>query len=290
MNLRHALTAAVLHLLRPLVRVLLRHGMAYDDFAELARRAYVDVAERDFALRGRKQTTSRISVITGLNRKEVARLQAPNAQDEPGNAAFAATMNRAAKVVVGWQRDHPGDAAADAAATLDAAQFSALVRKYSGDMPVRAVLDELRNAGAVATTQDGRYALRGEGYVPQATDSRKITLLGQHAADLLGTIDHNLGEPAEQAFLQQRVFADNIPAERLDAVRNALRDAGLQALGNARELLITNDAGDSAVAPGARRVTLGVYYSEAPAPAPRASASSPIEPPNASGKAPGEPS
>ena len=263
MNLRHALTAAVLHLLRPLVRVLLRHGMAYDEFTELARRTYVEVAERDFALRGRKQTTSRISVITGLNRKEVARLQALNAQGQPAEEALAATMNRAAKVVVGWQREHAGPRGGPS--ELDAAQFSALVRKYSGDMPVRAVLDELRHAGAVTPGEDGRYRLQGEGYVPQATDSRKITLLGQHAADLLGTIDHNLACPAEQAYLQQRVFADNIPAERIDAVRSAMRDAGLKALDDARQLLTANDAGDGAPARGARRVTLGLYYGEVPA-------------------------
>ncbi len=281
MNLRHALSAAVLHLLRPLVRVLLRHGVAYDDFSELARRTYVAVAQSDFALRGRKQTASRISVITGLNRKEVARLQTLNAQGEPGETALAATMNRAAKVVLGWRRDHSnGEAHA-----LDNAQFSTLVRKYSGDMPVRAVLDELRHAGAVSITEDGRYVLRGEGYVPQTTDSRKITLLGQHAADLLGTIDHNLTAPAEQAFLQQRVFADNIPPERLEAVRDGLRAAGLQALGNARELLVTNDAGDGVATAQARRVTLGVYYSEVPAtPAPASAANeSPRPPGDASG-------
>ncbi len=265
MTLRNALAASVLQLLRPLVRVLLRHGMAYEDFAELVRRSYVDVAEQDFALRGRKQTTSRISVITGLNRKEVARLQALHAQGEASDPALAGTMNRAAKVVVGWRREH----AANATGTtpdLNPTQFAALVRKYSGDMPVRAVLDELRHAGAVTVNDNGSYALRGEGYVPRATDSRKIALLGQHAADLLSTIDHNLAQPAEQAHLQQRVFADNIPPERLDALRTALRDAGLQALGSARDLLIANDAGDAAVAPGARRVVLGVYYSESPAP------------------------
>ena len=262
MNLGHALTAAVLHLLRPLVRVLLRHGMAYDEFAELTRRTYVEVAERDFALKGRKQTTSRISVITGLNRKEVARLQTLNARGQPVEEAFAATMNRAAKVVVGWRRDHAD--AAGAAAELDATQFSALVRKHSGDMPVRAVLDELRHAGALTQGDDGRYRLHGEGYVPQATDARKITLLGQHASDLLGTIDHNLNRPPEQAHLQQRVFADNIPPERVEALRAALREAGLQALGEARRQLIATDAGDGAAAPGARRVTLGVYYCETP--------------------------
>ncbi len=263
MNLRDALTTAVLHLLRPLVRVLLRHGMAYDEFAELARRSYVAVAEHHFGLQGRKQTTSRISVITGLNRKEVARLQALNAQGQPGAEALAATMNRAAKVVVGWQRDHPGTEGAPA--ELDAAQFSALVRRHSGDMPVRAVLDELRHAGAVTPTDDGRYRLHGAGYVPQDTDSRKITLLGQHTADLLGTLDHNLNRPAEQALLQQRVFADNIPADRVDVVRNAMRDAGLKALAEARQVLIANDAGDGPPAPGAHRLTLGVYVSQATA-------------------------
>ena len=265
MHLRQALSAAVLHLLRPLVRVLLRHGLAYDEFAELARRTYVEVAERDFCLRGRKQTTSRISVITGLNRKEVARLQALNALGQGAHEVLASTMNRAAKVVVGWQRDHADGSKGGAALALDAAQFSALVRKHSGDMPVRAVLDELRHAGAVSQGEDGRYRLNGEGYVPQATDSRKITLLGQHAADLLGTIDHNLSQPADAGHLQQRVFGDNIPADRIEALREGLRNAGLQALGGARELLIANDAGDGPVAPGARRVTLGVYYHEAPA-------------------------
>ena len=263
MNLRDALTTAVLHLLRPLVRVLLRHGMAYDEFAELARRSYVAVAEHDFGLRGRKQTTSRISVITGLNRKEVARLQALNAQGQPGAEALAATMNRAAKVVVGWQRDHAGTEGAPA--ELDAAQFSALVRRHSGDMPVRAVLDELRHAGAVTPTDDGRYRLHGAGYVPQDTDSRKITLLGQHTADLLGTLDHNLNRPAEQALLQQRVFADNIPADRVEAVRSAMRDAGLKALAETRQVLTANDAGDGPPAPGAQRLTLGVYVSQATA-------------------------
>jgi Family of unknown function (DUF6502) len=286
MTLRNALATSVLQLLRPLVRVLLRHGMAYEDFAELVRRSYVDVAERDFALRGRKQTTSRISVITGLNRKEVARLQALQGQGETSDPALAGTMNRAAKVVVGWQRDHAADASG-ATPDLNAAQFAALVRRYSGDMPVRAVLDELRHAGAVTVNENGSYALRGEGYVPRATDSRKIALLGQHAADLLGTIDHNLSAPAEQAYLQQRVFADHIPAERLEAVRNAMRAAGQQALGGARDLLIANDAGDAEVAPGARRVVLGVYYSESPT-AQAPAAATPPEPPGPRGDASGE--
>jgi CTP:molybdopterin cytidylyltransferase MocA len=264
MNIRHALSAAVMQLLQPLVRVLLRHGMAYDEFAELARRAYVQVAERDFTLQGRKQTTSRISVITGLNRKEVARLQALAAQGDAEGAELAHTMNRAAKVVVGWMHEHKQPDGSPA--LLDNEQFAALVRRHSGDMPARAVLDELRHDGAVGVADDGRYLLSPDGYGPRATDMRKISLLGQHAADLLGTIEHNIGHPPELAYLQQRVFADHIPADRVEQLRNRLRETGLHSLAQARELLIAQDAGDTPPAPGARRVTLGVYYYEQPAP------------------------
>ena len=266
MDLRQALHNAVVQLLRPLVKVLLRHGLAYDEFAELARRTYVDVAERDFGLQGRKQTASRISVITGLHRKEVARLQALNlqvSQGEAGGAELARTMNRAARVVAGWLTEHPP--AGDAPQALDAEQFAALVRKHSGDMPPRAVLDELRHAGALTVGDDGRLTLSSHGYVPQQTDVRKIALLGQHAADLLGAIEHNLAQPPEQAWLQQRVFADHIPADRIDAVRAQLRATGVQALAHTRETLVAHDGGDAAPAPGARRVTLGVYYFEEPA-------------------------
>lgn len=273
MDIRQALHNAVMQLLRPLVRVLLRHGMAYEEFAELARRAYVDVAQRDFALAGRKQTTSRISVITGLNRKEVARLQALG---DTANAELAHTMNRAARVVVGWMHEH--GLPDGSAATLGAEQFAALVRKHSGDMPARAVLDELRHAGAVTVGEDERYHLGREGYGPKATDARKISLLGEHAADLLGAIEHNLSHPPEQAYLQQRVFADHIPAEHIDAVRAQLRQTGLQTLADTRTLLIERDAGDTPPAPGARRVTLGIYYFEQAAPA-AASETPPGDPP-----------
>lgn len=271
MNVRHALSHAVMQLLQPLVRVLLRHGMAYDEFAELARRAYVNVAERDFALRGRKQTTSRISVITGLNRKEVARLQALLAHEDGDAAGLSQAMNRAAKVVAGWRHQHGAEAGETALLTPD--EFAALVRRHSGDMPARAVLDELRHAGAVTVGEDGRYRLAPEGYGPKASDAERLTLLGEHAADLLGSIEHNLDHPKEEAWLQRRVFADHIPADHAEAVRAALKQHGLQTLAQARSTLTAHDGGDAPPAEGARRVVLGVYYYEQPArPAPPPSA------------------
>jgi hypothetical protein len=205
-------------------------------------------------------------VITGLNRKEVARLQTLNAQGDGGGAELARTMNRAARVVAGWLHEHTphNSERSGEPDAIDAEQFAGLVRKHSGDMPARAVLDELRHAGALSIDADGRYRLAAQGYVPQHTDVRKIGLLGQHAAELLGAIEHNLAYPPEQAWLQQRVFADHIPANRIDAVRHQLRETGLRALAATRGTLVEHDGGDGAPLPGARRVALGVYYFEEP--------------------------
>jgi hypothetical protein len=93
---RSALHAAVMRLLRPLVRILLNHGVPFDTFQEIARWVYVEVADKDFELPGRKQTDSRISVITGLTRKDVARIRKV---EKPEDRAAALSYNRAARVV-----------------------------------------------------------------------------------------------------------------------------------------------------------------------------------------------
>src|SRR5262245_38647996 len=51
-QLSAALNRAVLHVLRALVKVLIRHGLALPAFVELAKRAYVDVAMNDFSIPG----------------------------------------------------------------------------------------------------------------------------------------------------------------------------------------------------------------------------------------------
>ncbi|HKE45583.1 MAG TPA: DUF6502 family protein, partial [Steroidobacteraceae bacterium] len=73
-NVKQALLAAYRHLLTPLVRVLLRNGISYLEFAEVAREVFVNVAGRDFTLPKRKISLSRMAIMTGLSRKEVARL------------------------------------------------------------------------------------------------------------------------------------------------------------------------------------------------------------------------
>ena len=101
-KIKNALFAAILRILRPLVRILLRNSIPYRTFADLARWVYVDVALSEFGIEGRKQTDSRVSIITGLSRKEVGRLK-NSVRDSDEEALYR--YNRAARVIAGWVKD-----------------------------------------------------------------------------------------------------------------------------------------------------------------------------------------
>ena len=62
-------------LMRPMVRILLRYGIGYREFVEVAKTTYVGVASSDFGIRGRPTNISRVAVMTGLTRKEVKRIR-----------------------------------------------------------------------------------------------------------------------------------------------------------------------------------------------------------------------
>ena len=93
-----ALSAATLRLLRPLVRILLRNNVSHRTFAELAKLVYAEVANAEFGIPGKKQTISRIAILSGLTRKEVQRLLTQPTDTE---SAVEEEYHRAARVITG---------------------------------------------------------------------------------------------------------------------------------------------------------------------------------------------
>src|SRR5260221_9754567 len=169
-----ALHAAIAKLLRPLFRVLLRHQMSFGAFEELAKRAYVDVALNDFGIPGKKPSISRASILSGLTRKEVQRLVSAPPE---GDTAVGERYNRAARVLTGWLRDDTFHGANGKPMPLDVhaeISFATLVRRHSGDMPARAMLDELERVGVVRRRSDGRIELRTRAYVPKSSAPCKL--------------------------------------------------------------------------------------------------------------------
>ena len=76
--------------------------MPYEGFAELSKRIYVAVSQKDYAIVGRKQSISRISTLTGIYPREVSRLLDLPPLD---NSALTQRHNSASRVISGWLQD-----------------------------------------------------------------------------------------------------------------------------------------------------------------------------------------
>lgn len=263
-----AVNSALLLLLRPLCRLLLRYQVPFGAFEELAKHVYVQTALEDFALPGKKPSLSRASILTGLTRKDVQRLVA---EPEPVRAASQEGFNRAARVLGGWARDPDFHNAVGQPAALDPqdgpASFAELVRRYSGDMPARAMLDELLRVGAVQRRPDGRIALVRRSYVPVHDDVEKLGFLGVDVADLITTIDHNLQHGATDPRYQRKVMYRSVPAEIRPAFRTLSATRAQALLEQLDAWLAERDTDNPPDRPDAPRVRLGlgIYYFEAPA-------------------------
>jgi len=272
-----ALHAALTKLLRPLFRLLLRHQVPFGAFEELAKRAYIEVALNDFSIPGKKPSISRASILSGLTRKEVQRLLATSDDAAAASGALdSERYNRAARVLTGWVRDRQYlDAKGQPKAlSIDGDDgFAALVRRHSGDMPARAVLDELERVGAVRRREDGLIELLARAYVPRSSPADKLAILGSDVADLIDTIGHNLEADDTDARFQRKVMYQSIPASALPAFRKRSAASAQALLEKLDQWLAEHDVANPPGHPDATRarVGVGIYYFEegaAPAPAP----------------------
>jgi hypothetical protein len=280
------LSGAIERILRPLFRVLLRNQFSFNAFSDIAKRVYLEVASREFGIPGKKQTVSRVSILSGLTRKEVHRVLnlIPSIDSES-----VERYNRAARVVAGWVRDPDfGDASGNPVALAPQrgpVSFASLVRRHSGDVPARAVLDELLRVGAVDTLPDGRVRLLARAYVPRGSERDKLNILGTDVADLITTIDHNLQlgghDPLFQPkvmlggrdpLFQRKVMYNNLPAEALPEFRDHSSEQAQALLERLDRWLAEHDRDTNprVTGTGRLRAGVGIYYFEeqlAPRPA-----------------------
>ena len=140
-------TSVLQDLLAELALVLLPRGMTPKQFAELARFAFVQAATQMSRLRNGRVNQSRVAAQTGLSRADVKRLLRSDAFDI--NRIRDAPLER---VINGWRTDRPFAQGPGRPKRLRISgaktSFPSLVRKYGGDVPHRAVLDDLRRIGA----------------------------------------------------------------------------------------------------------------------------------------------
>jgi hypothetical protein len=190
-NVNKSLLAACRHLLQPLVRILLRHGVPYGEFSDAVRGAYIDIAKDELIPPDRPQTEARIAILTGLTKRDVDRIQSETSDDDS-----EVGLNRIARVLQGWSQDPeylgPYGLPLEIPFAGDRLSFEQLVKKYADDVSARALLEELVRVNAAIETDDHYVRLLTRTYVPSPLDPVGLERLGNVVNYFIDTVDFNL--------------------------------------------------------------------------------------------------
>jgi hypothetical protein len=260
-----AALARALVLLAPVVRLLVRSGVDHTRLSAALKRVFIDEARTELDRRGQKPTHTAVSLLTGLQRKDVRRL-VEAAPDEPVGKAAVPTLPM--QVVARWAADPrftddegaprllPMRSADDAVPT-----FESLVRGTSKDMHAPAMLDELVRLG-LARVDDGQARLLSEAFVPTREFSQMLDALARNGRDHLSAAVTNV--LAEQpAFLEYSLVADELRPESVEALhalaRRQWRASYKKAVMAASERIDRDRALGFADAPE-MRLRYGVYF------------------------------
>ena len=252
--------------LRPLVQRMLASGVPFGLLEARLRELVVEVAEQEFTLHGRRQTDSRIALISGINRKEVRRIR--SRRPEPSRLPSFG-RNQAAGLIGRWRADPRATDRAGRPKPIPykaarGPSFVKLAEQVTVDLPARAILDELVRTGAAELRDDDWVVLKSDAYVPKLGRAEKLGMLAEDPADLVETMLRNIFEEVSEPLLQRRVSYDNIGADGVGTLRRQVRSAAEGFLRRVDRLLANCDRDRNPKAPGGERhvAGLGVYYFE----------------------------
>ncbi len=255
-------------MLDPLVKLLLAVGIGVGDFLALVKVAYVRAA-RD---QGRKAggelrpNASRIAVVTGLTRAEVASMLEADTDERRTSERG---RHRAERVLSGWWNDPDFQTPSGDPAVLPVlgsrGSFAALVARYSNEPRVTPILDELLRVNAVRKRADGTLQALSRTYATVRWDPDGIAALGEQLNEHCATLLHNLEHPGRPRYVRRVVNAQLDPRYRPVLVRDieeqfeSLADSIDDALNHRGHTVAPTRAGREAV-----RLGVAMYVFEEP--------------------------
>ena len=269
-NSRDTARAACLRLLRPLARIMLRHGLSSYDFSRIANIAFVRAAGDILREQGKPVSFSRVSAITGLHRHVVSDIvNSTDLGDSDDSTDKDYRRNRLARVLSGWYESprYTDSEGRPLVLAPDGPQpsFASLVREHSGDIYPGIILDELREVGAIAVQKDGRIRTLTRRYTSGGAETAAIQHLGNVARDVFSTLEHNLSNPPELRRYDDTVVSLRLDRAALPLFRRLLRQRGAAFLEDIEGWVAEHEKPDAE--DGVRAgVTVQMFVDEVPEP------------------------
>jgi hypothetical protein len=262
------LVRAIRRTLRPLVRLMVASGVTYPVVSELLKGVFVEVSDREFGLGDKPPTDSRISLISGVHRKDVRRLRrADQAIDE----VVPDTISFGGKLVTTWLTDErfldeEGRPRPLSKMRVPGEQpcFEDLVESRRTDIRLRVVLDEWLHLGIVHIDAQDRLVLNTDAFVPRAGLDEKLFFFAHNLHDhAAAATDNLLGNRAPQ--LERSLLYDGLTEEGIALLDKRARQLGNRMLQELNRLASEREEAESKSTAPRHRFTCGVYFYSEPA-------------------------
>jgi hypothetical protein len=249
------------------VRLLLSNHVTHPTLAKLLKEVYVEVALRDFPIEGKAQTDSRITLLTGIHRKDVKQLRG----EIGGEHVAPRSVSLGALLVARWtgtpaylnQEGRPR-ALAWGGGIGKGPTFDELVSSVSRDIRPRAILDELLRLGVVRVDENNLVWLDTEAYVPAEGFDEKAFFFGRNLHDHVATAARNLSG-VRPALLERSVYYGDLTRESTVELAKLAARVGMEALQAVNRRAIEVKKRDAGKRAARHRMSFGVYFHAADA-------------------------
>lgn len=261
------LVRAIRRTLRPLVRLMLASGVTFPLVSELLKGVFVEVADREFRLGDQAPTDSRVSLISGVHRKDVRRLRSA---DQATDEVMPETISFGGKLVTTWLTDERfldkegrPRPLAKTRGVGDEACLEDLIASRRTDIRLRVVLDEWLRLGIVHSDPQGRLVLNTDAFVPQAGLEEKLFFFAHNLHDhAAAATDNLLGNRPPQ--LERSLLYDGLTEEGIAFLDKRARQLGMRMLQELNRLASEREEAESTSTGPRRRFTCGVYFYSEP--------------------------
>lgn len=253
------LLKALPHLVRPIVKICLKHGIKLGEVLDALKRAFVAQACMQLEQHGDAVSNSRVTLMTGVHRTDVASIR--------GEERFEPRQKHTASDVINqWRYDERfySRRGKPRPLTFDSktSEFAELVQSVSHSISPYTVAFELERLGMIQRARDGRVKLVTRVFVPKGDPKAVLSMLSEDAEDLYLAVEENAFKTNDtQPNHHLKTEYRNVPAEALSEIRSWCMREGSALHERARNFLsrYDRDINTGVSGTGSFRVALGSF-------------------------------
>jgi Family of unknown function (DUF6502) len=224
-------------MLIPVIKFCVKRSIKVHELVECVKAVMIQVAAEHVQKDSQTVSASKLSVITGMHRRDCLRLH----KDGPKVNGVPSVVNR---VLGHWQsaakyRNKNGSPRILSIAGEDS-EFFQLVRSVSGHLNPYTVLYELERTSSVERAADG-ICLKQGGFVQTDDIIESAKMMASDTEDLMSAIEENISDTGVQPNLHLLTEYDNISPEAETEIRQWLLHSGAVFHRSARDFLAKFD-------------------------------------------------